>query len=68
MRIAAQRAVWNKFGDDQKFQLFVEMTDALESVDMLCCLPDEEDMYWDHTGERISETPVKYSVYDLSRL
>ena len=67
MRIADQRAVWNKLSDDQKFQLFVELTDAAESNGDVSVSEDKSEMVWDN-GDKFTETVVRYSVYDLSRL
>lgn len=67
MRITDQRAVWNKLRDDQKFQLFVELTDAAESNGDVSVSEDEEEIVWDN-GDKFTETVVRYSVSDLSRL
>ena len=62
MRLENQRAVWNKLRDDQKFQLCIEMTDELESAGVLCSLPDEDNMYWNTTGDRLTDTVVHYTI------
>lgn len=67
MRIDDQRAVWNKLRDDQKFQLFVELTDAAESNGDVSVSEDEADMVWDN-GDKFTEIVVRYSVNGLSRL
>lgn len=67
MRITDQRAVWNKLRDDQKFQLFVELTDAAESNGDINVSEDEAEIVWDN-GDKFTETVVRYSVSDLSRL
>jgi len=67
MRITDQRTVWNKLRDDQKFQLFVELTDAAESNGDVSVSEDEEEIVWDN-GDKFTETVVRYSVSDLSRL
>ena len=67
MRITDQRAVWNKLRDDQKFQLFVELTDAAESNGDVSVSEDEAEMVWDN-GDKFTETVVRYFVNDLPRL
>jgi len=61
MRIDDQRAVWNKLRDDQKFQLFVELTDCAESNGDVSVAEDEEEMVWNN-GDRFTETVAKYRV------
>ena len=62
MRLQEQRTVWNKLRDDQKFQLFVEMTDELEVAEQLHYDDEAEDMYWDASGDRFTTTKVCYGV------